>query len=250
MKGTLRHEGKIRMADPQPRALVRDARLSFGARGLFVFLDDLPEGWEVRLGHLAKMSPDGRDAIRSRMRELEAVGALRIEKIRGEGGLLAGQCWVLVAAHLWAQESPLNPMPDKGDTEKRIFRNSVSPKIDKADTKGFSEVDGFIKDNNNGTVLNFSDGTSLVDVPKDWAEDLREEVESQVAKTTKAALAKGILRHWVKAGMPSRSRPKPSYSPPVAPIQPEETRTPPTPAAKAAMDATRRRGKSARGGKS
>ena len=116
----IEREGAVDYSVPLPRALLRDARLSFGARGLFAFLWDLPRGWILRLAHLIWMGPEGRDALRSRLRELERVGAIRIEPLRDtETGRLAGKRWILVAADRWAVAAPLSteerkagPSPD------------------------------------------------------------------------------------------------------------------------------------------
>lgn len=123
-------EGEIDFAKPLARALLRDGRLSWGARGLFAFLWDLPDGWRPRISHLVLMGPDGREAVRSRLAELEGVGALRIEALRGEKGLLAGKRWVLVSANRWAIATPL-----KIRTENRETRSSVKPRIGVPDAK-------------------------------------------------------------------------------------------------------------------
>lgn len=107
--GELVYEGRVAMACPIERAALRDARLSWAARGLFAFLWDLPEGWRPCLTHLASMGIDGTYATRSALAELEAVGAIRIEKLRGAGGQLAGQRWVVISATRWASEAPLKP---------------------------------------------------------------------------------------------------------------------------------------------
>lgn len=114
-------EGEIDYAKPLPRALLRDSRLSFGARGLFAFLWDLPRGWTIRLVHLIRMAPEGRDALRSRLRELEAVGAIRIESIRVDGGKFAGKRWILVSADRWAVEAALQD----DSTVERVFPSSA-----------------------------------------------------------------------------------------------------------------------------
>lgn len=135
------HEGEVNFAKPLARALLRDARLSWGARGLFAFLWDLPGGWRPNVQHIAKMGRDGRDAVRARLAELEEVGALRIEPIRVEGGQLAGKRWVLVAPERWARESQLTAAatpesaPGEDSTEERVSRSSVGPKIGKRETK-------------------------------------------------------------------------------------------------------------------
>lgn len=126
------HEGEVHFAKPLARALLREARLSWAARGLFAFLWDLPRGWRPRLAHLVGMGPDGRDAVRARLRELEALGALRIEPIRGEGGRVAGKRWVLVAPERWATMAPLR---ESEKTEDRKIRPSVEPTVGETDAK-------------------------------------------------------------------------------------------------------------------
>jgi hypothetical protein len=108
-------EGEIDFAKPLPRALLRDSRLSFGARGLFAFLWDLPNGWSPCLEHLVKMTPEGRDAIRARLGELQRVGAIRIEAKREDEdgntlprGQISGRRWVLASPARWAIEAPLS----------------------------------------------------------------------------------------------------------------------------------------------
>jgi len=141
----IRREGEINYAKPLARALLRDSRLSFGARGLFSFLWDLPQGWRANSSHLISQSPQGKDAVRTLLKELEAVGAMRDEVIRGAGGKLAGKRWVLVSPDRWAVEAPLSTLtkktPDPGaapeaiSTEGRVSRLSEKPTIGETATK-------------------------------------------------------------------------------------------------------------------
>jgi hypothetical protein len=149
----IRREGEINYSKPLARALLRDSRLSFGARGLFAFLWDLPGGWRTNSSHLVSMSPQGRDAIRTMLKELESVGAMRDEPIQEVNGRLAGRRWVLVGPERWAIESPLashkfpeakTEVPPKDDVsaEKRVSRSSVTPKVGKPNTK-VNQAKGF-----------------------------------------------------------------------------------------------------------
>lgn len=137
----IRREGEINYAKPLARALLRDSRLSFGARGLFSFLWDLPQGWRANSSHLVSQSPQGKTAVRTLLKELESVGAMRDEVIRGEGGKLAGKRWVLVSPDRWAVESPLKKTPDPEaapeaiSTEGLVSRLSEKPTIGETDTK-------------------------------------------------------------------------------------------------------------------
>ncbi|WP_312781713.1 hypothetical protein [Acidovorax temperans] len=102
------HEGRESYAVPQHRAALRDARLSWGARGLFNFLWDLPSNWKPNAAHLAEMGPEGRAAVLSRLAELQKIGALRLEKLRDPGNKkLSGTRWVIVTPVRWAREAPL-----------------------------------------------------------------------------------------------------------------------------------------------
>lgn len=121
-------EGEIEFTRPIQRAVLRDPRLSFGARGMFCFVWDLPRNWKPNIAHLAEMGPDGKEAVRSRLKELRAVGAVRIEPLRKEGGMVAGKQWVLADPAKWAIQGSLSPSSSI-QTEGRNFRKSVNPNI-------------------------------------------------------------------------------------------------------------------------
>jgi hypothetical protein len=106
MNATIRHTNKFERVVVE-RALLREQRLTFGARGLFAFLWDLPTGWKICLRHLASMSPQGITAVRSMLRELEKIGALEVLDKRGERGRMAGKEWMLFPPETWAKEGNL-----------------------------------------------------------------------------------------------------------------------------------------------
>ena len=65
---------------------IRDTRLSFKARGILTYLLSLPDNWRTSAEDLARNAPDGRDGIRSGLRELETFGYLRRTKHRADDG--------------------------------------------------------------------------------------------------------------------------------------------------------------------
>lgn len=197
----IEREGEIRQARQFPRALLRDFRLSFAARGLFAFLWDLPTGWRIRVSHLAFCGPQKRDAIRSILRDLVAVEAIRIEVLRGERGRLSGKKWILRSPHLWAIESPLSrsgaskPFAEKDSTEGRKIRASAEPTFGNADVK----------------VLTDSRFSSSFDVVKGiavWNDKDREAAEQLLAKfgEEKVAAAVDFLSSKNKDPLPGRVR--------------------------------------------
>ncbi|MFC9786397.1 replication protein [Rhodococcus sp. NPDC127528] len=68
-------------------AVLNDARLSFRARGVLMWLLSKPADWRTRSEAIADQSPtEGRDAIRTAMRELEGLGYLVREKVQDDRG--------------------------------------------------------------------------------------------------------------------------------------------------------------------
>lgn len=61
----------------------RNKELSLRAKGLMTVLMDLPPNWRFSVAGLSKIMPDGPDAIRTTMLELESKGYL--ERIRKTG---------------------------------------------------------------------------------------------------------------------------------------------------------------------
>ena len=127
------------------RAVLRDDRISLGAKGLFVLIMDLPDNWRARPSHIAEFTNTGKNSLSTLRKELESVGALTVEPIRlsqeeatalnardskcYRAGHVVGTRWVLADPKLWAIEKPL--------TKKRKEQSRVagSPPVDDADSR-------------------------------------------------------------------------------------------------------------------
>ena len=125
------------------RAVLRDDRISLGAKGLFVLIMDLPDNWGARPSHIAEFTKTGKHLLSTYRKELEGVGGLRVEPIRlsdkeaaalnardskcYRAGHVVGTRWVLADPKLWAIEQSL--------TKKRKEQSRVagSPPVDDAD---------------------------------------------------------------------------------------------------------------------
>jgi hypothetical protein len=68
--------------------VINDQRLSFKARGLLVYLLSKPDAWRTTTAHLASVSPNGIDAVKTGMKELENVGYVRRVKSRFPDGTI------------------------------------------------------------------------------------------------------------------------------------------------------------------
>ena len=88
-------------------AVINDERLSFRARGVLIWLLSKPDDWRTRSDAIAGQSPkEGRDAIRSALRELAELGYLIREKVQNERGQ-----WITIQT---IYEKPrIEPGPEK-----------------------------------------------------------------------------------------------------------------------------------------
>lgn len=95
-----------------PNAWLRDARLSRRARGLLAELMSHSPGWETSVESLVATGPEGRDAIRGALIELERLGYLARTQARDEAGRLAGADYEVTDP---ATDSPSSDNPTTGE---------------------------------------------------------------------------------------------------------------------------------------
>lgn len=129
-----------------PNSWLRDARLSFKARGLLALLMSHREGWSLSVNALASQNQEGKDAIRSAIQELEGYGYLYRTQ-SNEGGKFGEAIWITTdPLDLPLADFPTtdNPTPKntiikedqvKNNKEEELFLefwNSYPKKVDKA----------------------------------------------------------------------------------------------------------------------
>lgn len=88
------------------KSISEDPRLSWGARGLLIYLLGKPDNWEVSVADLINQTqesgkPAGRDAVRGLLNELKQTGYLYVDTKRSSGGSFDGVSYVV-------NESPVN----------------------------------------------------------------------------------------------------------------------------------------------
>jgi len=89
------------------QTIIRNPQLSFKAIGLLTYLLSFPDNWRINAEQIAKHKPDGRDAIRTGLQELEEAGHLVRNRYQGERGR-----W---CTDLVLYETPVdNPATDDG----------------------------------------------------------------------------------------------------------------------------------------
>ena len=103
-------------------ALLRLASLSLRARGLWALCMSYPDDWEFRANHLlAQTEREGRDAVRTALRELESAGFARLVRQTTPDGRLGGSRWVVFEEPQGdapeGEPSPDPPAPSSSDDQ-------------------------------------------------------------------------------------------------------------------------------------
>ena len=101
---------------------LRDKSLSLKAKGLLSLMLSLPETWDYTLSGLAKISLEGKDAIRATVVELEKAGYIQRHQTTGKDGKFGSNEYIIreyPASHEPPPEKPSSaqPLPENPTTE-------------------------------------------------------------------------------------------------------------------------------------
>lgn len=105
------------------KAISEDARLTWAARGLLVYLLGKPDHWKISPTHLrgetaATIKPTGRDGIYGLLDELIKAGYVRRMQPRSEGGVLGEVSYLVSESPLPDSPYPAGPHPAGPHTAK------------------------------------------------------------------------------------------------------------------------------------
>ena len=103
-----------------PNEVAQNSDLSWGARGLLVYLLSLPADWSIRVTEVQGHGTDGRRRFYSLKRELESAGYVRGYRTRDQKGVITGVCWE-VSDRAWAWDEAREP-----DAESEVDHKTQS----------------------------------------------------------------------------------------------------------------------------
>lgn len=90
----------------------KEKNMSLKAMGLLSLMLSLPQDWDYSIAGLSKICNDGKDSIRSALKELEDFGYLKREQIK-ENGRFSHNVYTLC--------STISPCPKISDTEITVY---------------------------------------------------------------------------------------------------------------------------------
>ena len=139
---------------------LRDKKLSYKAKGLLSFMLSLPEDWDYSLNGLCAISKEGRDGIRSILKELQEQHYLEIEKVRGDKGYFEYNYLIYEMPHIIELEKECNPATDipymdepdvEETTQINTNKTNTNKQIDKDDKTKISSF--FVSEEHNILTL-------------------------------------------------------------------------------------------------
>lgn len=138
-----------------PNQIVNDARLSFKARGILLYLISKPDSWEFSEERISLRSTDGKASIKSGLKEIEKFGYLERKKIKSDNGKFIGIEYTVT-------------LPDVRDENLTIVRKSDDGKTNDGKTvdgkpHNISNTNNSKKDISNTNKKNLVETSSTVE---------------------------------------------------------------------------------------
>ena len=168
-------------------AAINDARLSFRARGVLVWLLAKPDDWTTSAEALATQATEGRDAVRSAMRELVDAGYIVRDKHRGPGGTWTS-CLTIY------EEPQVAPEPGNPSTDNQPTGNQPSEI-----QAPYKELSLNTETNNTSPSTDVDDQLALFDTF--WKDYPRKVSKPHARRAWTAALRRGVRAGQILRGM-------------------------------------------------
>lgn len=128
---------------------LRDERLSLKSKGLLSLILSLPDDWRISIEGMTQFSADGKDAIRSAIRELTDAGYITRAQTHSEAGTFSGYDYIV---HETPATSPSSGFPtmEKPTTEKPTTENPTTGNPTQRNTEELSTIPSIIPHEGDG----------------------------------------------------------------------------------------------------
>jgi len=139
---------------------IQNRALSWKARGILVYMLSMPEDWTFRVSDLEKRAPDGKDALRTGIQELEDAGHVYRARSHAEDGTFDGMIWdvyedpcdnphnhVLEPIEPQSGNPPMdNPPPENPMLQKKQYRKETDHKLYAASPRASDPPSGEVQE--------------------------------------------------------------------------------------------------------
>jgi len=113
-----------------------DERLSWKAKGLLGYLLSKPSNWRVYVSDLVKRSKDGRDAVYSALKELEAAGYIDRKQTRENGKITGYETIVYERPRIEDNEPAAEPVTENTEVESEpASSHTENPEMEKSNAE-------------------------------------------------------------------------------------------------------------------
>lgn len=120
---------------------LRDERLSLKSKGLLSLILSLPDDWRISIEGMTQFSADGKDAIRSAIRELTDAGYITRAQTHSEAGTFSGYDYIVhetpvasPSSDFPTMENPTTDNPTLRNTER--LSTNIPPVVPQSDADG------------------------------------------------------------------------------------------------------------------
>lgn len=116
--------------------IFKDTRISFKAKGLLTTMLSLPPTWNYTIEGLATLSKDGRDSIKSALKELENFDYLERKQVRNDNGSFCDLEYFVYEKPQPKEPLAENPPTDKSSADNHRQLSTDISSTDKSNTDG------------------------------------------------------------------------------------------------------------------
>lgn len=117
-----------------------DKNLSFKAKGVLAYMLSLPDDWVFYETELTNHATDGRDSVRSALKELEKHGYLVREQSRTKGGKFSEIDWRVYDEPSTENPSTVKPSAVNPTSENPTLLNTNKPNTNKLNTNNTKDI--------------------------------------------------------------------------------------------------------------
>ena len=183
------------------KTALHDPRLSWKAKGLHAYMLSMPNDWKFYDDDLVKHAKDGKDALKSAIKELKQYGYMRRERRQNEQGKFE---WETI---VYEEPYTENPSMEKPSMENPSMENPQllnNKELNNNSLNNEEQLDVVVVNAHHFYEQNFGPMSPfMAECILKWANDTSDEIVIEAMKRAlkqqkKWNYAEGILREWVQ----------------------------------------------------